>query len=122
MIQLLFVKTKVVINFNGTTTRVLPIFCGVKQGCPWAPYLFLVIGETLNQVVKTHVMSGNFVGISLFPCSRNDQLISQDVDDTSFTIKGKRNHMEILIAFLKVFGMALDLEIKPKKTHHIILE
>jgi hypothetical protein len=65
-------------------------------------------------------MNGNIVGISLLPCSRNDQLISQAVDNTSFTIKGKRNFVENLVAFLKVFGMALDLKIKPKKTHHII--
>lgn len=80
-----------------------------------------MIGETFNQVVKVHVMSGNFVGISLLPCSRKDQFISQDVDDTSFTIKGKRNNVENLVAFKRVFGMALDLDIKPKKTHHIIL-
>jgi hypothetical protein len=82
MIQILFVQTKVVVNLNGSNTRFLPIFCGVRQGCPWTPYLFLVIGKALNQAVKVHVMSGNIVGISLFPCSRNDQLISQDVDDT----------------------------------------
>ncbi len=93
-----------------------PSFVVLGKG---APYLFLVIGKALNQVVEAHVMSGNSVGISLLPCSRNDQLISWDVDNTSFTIKGKRNHVENLVAFLRVFGMTLDLEIKPKKKHHI---
>ncbi len=56
-----------------------------------------MIGEAFNQVVKAHVMNGNIVGISLLPYARNNQLISQDVNDTSFTIKGKWNHVENLV-------------------------
>jgi len=37
----------------------------VKQGCPLAPYLFLLVNEVLNTMVKEAVKTSEVVGIKL---------------------------------------------------------
>jgi len=47
----------------------------VRQGCPLAPYLFLIVGEALNVAVKNLKKKGEISGIAL-PTSEDEQLIN----------------------------------------------
>ena len=48
MIRLLFLGASACVNVNGINTRSFKIGEGVCHGCPLAPYLFLIVGKTLN--------------------------------------------------------------------------
>jgi hypothetical protein len=56
MIKLLFANARVVMNLNGQLVDTFNIKRGVKQRCPMALYLFILIGEILNQLVKQAVV------------------------------------------------------------------
>jgi hypothetical protein len=54
MVKVLFANVEVAINLNGKMTKTFEIRRRVKQGCLIAPYLFFIIGEVLNVMVKSH--------------------------------------------------------------------
>jgi hypothetical protein len=56
MIKLLFANARAVMILNGQLVDTFDIKRGVKQRCPMALYLFILIGEILNQLVKQAVV------------------------------------------------------------------
>ena len=40
------------VNLNGSPCKEFRVERGVKQGCPLAPYLFLIIREVLNDIIR----------------------------------------------------------------------
>lgn len=55
MTRLLFTNAAARVSVNGKVTNTFPIQQGVRQGCPLAPYLFLIVGEILNHALKREV-------------------------------------------------------------------
>jgi hypothetical protein len=70
MVHLLFEKAVAKVLVNGRTTSAFQNLQGVRQGCPLAPYLFLVIGKILNHCIKKEAQRGRIKGIEL-PCMVN---------------------------------------------------
>lgn len=58
-------NAKAVVNLNGSLGEDFDIQRGVKQGCPLAPYLFLIVGEVLTHIIKKVVVEGRMWGITL---------------------------------------------------------
>jgi hypothetical protein len=56
--RLLFRKAKARVNVNGRSTKYFPIQQGVRQGYFLAPYLFLIVGEGLECMVKWGIAKG----------------------------------------------------------------
>ena len=52
MVSLLFHDASVCVKLNGKPSPYFPIQRGVQQGCPLAPYLFLIVAEVLNAMVS----------------------------------------------------------------------
>jgi hypothetical protein len=48
VVQLLFAGARAKVGVNLGYTQYFSICQGVRQGCPLAPYLFLITGEVLN--------------------------------------------------------------------------
>jgi hypothetical protein len=67
------VKAKV--NVNGKPFEEFDIERGVRQRCPLAPYLFFIVGEALNAMIKKDEWKGRILGIKL-PWSKERQLIA----------------------------------------------
>lgn len=83
---------------------------GVGQGCPLAPYLFLLVGEVITHIIKKAVASGRLRGITL-PGGTKQQSISQYADDSSFMVRGEKRDVDELVRLLKVFSEASGMEI-----------
>jgi hypothetical protein len=60
---------------NGVHLAFYGIQRGVRQGWPLAPYLFFVIGEVVNMMVKKEVAQGSIKGI-LLPGRIRQQVIT----------------------------------------------
>jgi hypothetical protein len=97
-------------NVNGRTTKKFGIEQGVRQGCPVALYLFLVIGKILNTCIKKEVALGRIKGIIL-PCSEKQQIINQYANDSSLTLKGEEAIVEQTVSVLDTFNKATSLVI-----------
>ena len=73
-VKLLFVNATTTVNFNGSPNTNFKIeWGGFRQGCPLAPYPFLIVGEALTHVIKKAVKERRLRGISL-PGGRNNRV------------------------------------------------
>jgi hypothetical protein len=80
-----------------------------RQGCLLAPYLFLVVAEVLNAMVKREVDEGRIRGIDL-PFEGRQQVTLQYADDMSFTLNGEEGSVRRLIQILDIFCLGSGLE------------
>jgi hypothetical protein len=87
----------------------------VRQGCPIAPYLFLIAAEVLNIMVSAELETGRIKGIEL-PFRNRQQIIAQYADDTLFTLKSEEEPMRNLIYLLETFCAASGLVLNWSKS------
>lgn len=55
MVQLLFKGVQAAVLVNGGKSRTFQIHRGVRQGCPLSPYLYLIIAQALNALIKSEL-------------------------------------------------------------------
>ena len=115
-IKLLFGNASATVNLNGNQGDNFRIERGVRQGCPLAPYLFLIVGEVLTHVIKKAVREGRLRGVTL-PGGKRQQSISQYADDSSFMVRGEKRYVDEMVRVLKVFSEASGMEINREKSN-----
>lgn len=86
--KMLFKNARALVGLSGSIGKEFQIERGIRQGCPLAPYLFLIVGEVLNHAFKKTVAEGRVIGVML-PSNRM-QCIFQYVDDSSLFVKGEK--------------------------------
>ena len=64
-VKLLFGNASAAVNINGSPGSNFKVERGVRQGCPLASYLFLIVGEALTHVFKKEVTKGRLKGVVL---------------------------------------------------------
>ena len=104
LVKLLFGIAYVAVNFHNNPCSMFKIKRGVRQGCPLAPYMFLVVGEILTHIIKKAVLEGGIIGSSL-PWGKKQQSILQYADDSSFMGRGERRFIDELVWLLKKLTM-----------------
>ena len=57
-IKFLFGLATAMANLNGSPSDSFRVERGVRQGCPLAPYLFLIVGEALTYLMTKTVLEG----------------------------------------------------------------
>jgi hypothetical protein len=115
VVKLLFLNAEACVSINGRTTGNFPVGQGVRQGCPLAPYLFLVIGEVLNLTIKEEARVGRICGIRL-PGAHEEQIIGQYADDTNLTLRAEEQPVLHTVATLEKFCQVSGLNINWNKT------
>jgi hypothetical protein len=63
-----------VVNLNGSPGGNFKIEREVRQGCPLAPYLFLIVGEILTHMIKKAVAEGRLRGVFFNPGVKNNNV------------------------------------------------
>lgn len=107
MTQMLFLGAPIYILVNGQTTRDFAIEHGMQQGCPLAPYLFLIVGQTFNLTVLKE-LKGKIHNVKFFG-SNKQQLIVQYANNTSFTIRTFHKDLTQLMHILQLFSRTSGL-------------
>lgn len=102
MMMLLFQDAQATIKVNGSQSLPFPIQRGVRQGCPLAPYLFILITEVLNLMVKTEVVGEVIKGIKL-PVEDKQQVMAQYANDTSMTLLDEEGSVKAMISTIDRF-------------------
>ena len=113
---MLYSKIESKILVNGYLSTVIYILRSVRQGCPVAPLLYILVIETLLIKIKS---SPNIQGIKS-PTSEEKMLISAFADDTGFFIENVQSAQNILNTFEK-FGKASGSRINKDKTEGLWL-
>lgn len=115
MTKLQLTDANTCVNVNGRSTKKFEIQEGVRQGCPIVPYLFLIIGEILNESIKREVAVGNIRGISM-PGLDEQQILSQYADDSSLMLRGEEASTMQTLSTLNTFSKVTGLLINQKKS------
>lgn len=89
------------VNVNGKLSPSFAIRRGVRQGCPLAPYLFLIVAEVLNFMVKEQARVEAIQGIQL-PFDRQ-KILLQYADDTTLILRGEEILVRHMILTLDTF-------------------
>jgi hypothetical protein len=95
-----------VIN-NGHATSFFNLGCGVRQGCPLSPLLYIICGEIKSLLMKNE---NEIDGIML---NDTEVLVSSYADDTTLYLKdvnSLRKAIQILDRFQLYSGLTINLE------------
>ena len=96
-----------VIN-NGFSSNVFPIECGVRQGCPLSPYLFILAVEILAIMIRQDTF---LKGLNI---ERLELRICQYADDTVLFLKPNEPNLRqcftILNKFKSMSGLKINIE------------
>lgn len=114
MCKILFKDASALVGLNGRPTMQFAIDQGVRQGCPLAPYVFIVVADVMAHAMRAAVERGDIQGIQL-PDGNKQQLNVQYADDTSFTVQATPQSVGNLIQILRDFCSAAGLEINWRK-------
>ena len=99
-----------VVLINGVASTFFRSGQGLRQGCPLAPLLFLIVVEGLSRYILTTQTSGDFQGISF----GNNIILSHilSVDDIILVTDGSEQSLstlyEVLMVFCKSSGMIIN--------------
>jgi hypothetical protein len=92
---------------NGHTSIFFNLGCGVRQGCPLSPLLYIVCGEILSLLIKNN---HNIKGILI---DDTEILVSAYADDTTLYLRdvnSLRNAIMILNDFKRYSGLTINLD------------
>nr|GEY59417.1 RNA-directed DNA polymerase, eukaryota [Tanacetum cinerariifolium] len=108
-----FSSAKASVLVNGSPSNEFYFHCGLKQGDPLAPYLFILVMESLHMSFSRVVDVGLFKGVRL----QGSLLISHlfYADDTLVLGEWSDKNLEVIIHTLKCFHLASGLKINIQK-------
>jgi len=113
-VKMLYKAASSAIKVNGTIGpfRNFPLERFVRQGCPLAPYLFILVTDILGYLMEDPRYEVE--GLSLPKGSIiRDQTFA---DDTTFYLKGTPNNMDKAQGVLELFCQALGAKVNWHKT------
>lgn len=98
---------------NGETCEPFPLGCGVRQGDPLSPALFILAMDTLQAVLLWAVQNKLLSDLSLPPSIPRASFFA---DDAIIFFRPCSRDMEVISAILRLFGEATGLRINMQKT------
>ncbi|GJR35202.1 RNA-directed DNA polymerase, eukaryota [Tanacetum coccineum] len=107
-------SAKASILVNGSPSKEFSLHCGLKQGDPLAPYLFILIMESLHLSICRLVDNGLFKGIQL-PGSVNISHLFY-ADDAMLIGEWSDENLKVILYTLKSFFLASGLSINIHKS------
>nr|GEV55874.1 RNA-directed DNA polymerase, eukaryota [Tanacetum cinerariifolium] len=103
------------ILLNGSPTSEFQFHCGLKQGDPLAPYLFILIMESLHLSLSRAIEAGIFKGIKIGSTLNISHLFY--ADDAVFIGEWSIANLSGITHILHCFSLLSGLTINLKKSH-----
>lgn len=100
---------------NGSPTSEFPFHCGLKQGDPLAPFLFILVMESLHLSFSRAVEAGLFKGIQIGSSLKISHLFY--ADDAVFIGEWSDINLTCIMHILSCFSLSSGLKINIMKSH-----
>ncbi|GJZ29353.1 RNA-directed DNA polymerase, eukaryota [Tanacetum coccineum] len=100
---------------NGSPTSEFPFHCGLKQGDPLAPFLFILVMESLHLSFSRVVEAGLFKGIQIGSSLKISHLFY--ADDAVFIGEWSDINLTCIMQILSCFSLSSGLKINIMKSH-----
>jgi exonuclease III len=118
VIRALHEGTRVRFLANGFRSRWVEVTCGIRQGCPLAPLLFLLVLEALYRRIDSHP---DITGIELRSKAGAMPIkVGGYADDTASYVKSAKE-VYIVMEITRIFAAALGLKLNEETTLVIAL-
>ncbi|GJS33367.1 RNA-directed DNA polymerase, eukaryota [Tanacetum coccineum] len=109
-----FSSTKASVLVNGSPSNEFSFHCGLKQGDPLSPYLFILIMESLHMSFTRAVDEGVFKGVHLQGSTSISHLFY--ADDAMFIGEWSDANLKGIVNILQCFFLASGLKINIHKS------
>ncbi|GJT69456.1 RNA-directed DNA polymerase, eukaryota [Tanacetum coccineum] len=100
---------------NGSLASEFQFHRGLKQGYPLAPYLFILVMESLHLSVTRVIEAGIFTGVRIDPSTMISHLFY--ADDVVFIGEWSQDNLKGIMHSLRCFSLLSGLSINIKKSH-----
>ncbi|GKB89028.1 RNA-directed DNA polymerase, eukaryota [Tanacetum coccineum] len=100
---------------NGSPTSEFQFHRGLKQGDPLAPYLFILVMESLHLSFTRVIEAGIFTGVRIDPSTMISHLFY--ADDVVFIGEWSQDNLKGIMHSLRCFSLLSGLSINIKKSH-----
>ncbi|GKA81473.1 RNA-directed DNA polymerase, eukaryota, partial [Tanacetum coccineum] len=107
-------SSKASILVNGSPSNEFTFHCGLKQGDPLAPYLFILVMESLHLSIRRMVDNGLYKGIQLPGAVSISHMFY--ADDVMFLGEWSDENFKVIVNILKCFFIASGLRINFSKS------
>ena len=108
-VEMLFGDVNACITINSSQSEAFGLFCSIRQGCPLALVLYVLVVEGSGYLLAHFVSSSLVRGISLPDCS-SQFVIDHFVDDSFLNLLEDEeniiNALQCLDTFCQAFGSA----------------
>ncbi|GJT48631.1 RNA-directed DNA polymerase, eukaryota [Tanacetum coccineum] len=104
---------------NGSPTKEFQFHRGLKQGDPLAPYLFIIIMESLHLSFSRVIEAGIFTGIKIDSSMTLSHLFY--ADDAVFIGEWSRGNLTGIMHTLRCFSLLSGLSINLKKSQKLLV-
>lgn len=102
---------------NGSRSEAIPILSGIRQGCPLAPLLFLLVAEILGIAIQ---QDPQLRGLPVPGLPEETHIFSAFVDDSTIFLE-HANQLAPALGLVKRFGQLSGLHAQPTKSKLIFL-
>jgi len=103
------------ILLNGTPSKAFTRSCGLRQGDPLSPFLFIMAAESLGRLVKAQVSKDQIKGLRI--CGKDIPVSHQQfVDDVMLYGQATLKEAQRIIKSLSQFSRASRMEINKGKS------
>ncbi|GKD68870.1 RNA-directed DNA polymerase, eukaryota [Tanacetum coccineum] len=109
------VSSKASILVNGSPTSEFQAYCGLKQGDPLAPFLFILVMESLHLSFSRAIDAGIFTGIKLDSSLTISHLFYADA--AVFIGEWSNDNLKGILNILRCFSLLSGLSINLNKSH-----
>lgn len=109
-------SARVSVLINGSPSDEFSMSLGLRQGDPIAPFLFLIVAEGLNGLLRRAVSIGCFTGYRFKGLEEEEVSILQFADDTLFLGAATRQNAFTVKCILHCFELASGLKVNFSKS------
>ncbi|GJU93037.1 RNA-directed DNA polymerase, eukaryota [Tanacetum coccineum] len=106
-------SSKASVLVNGSPTKEFQFFRGLKQGDPLAPFLFILVMESLHLSFSRLIDAGMFVGIKLDSTTTLSHLFY--ADDAIFIGEWSQSNLSCILNMLHCFSLISGLSLNLSK-------
>lgn len=116
-IHSVFNTIRISILVNGSLTSQFSPSRGLRQGDPFSPLLFNIVGQVLHHLLNTTKIQGKFKGLIIG--EDNIEFSHQFADDTLLFIEGEDNSIHSIKRIITIFQFSSGLKIDFQKSELI---
>lgn len=116
MVHTLFSNTSAFVSMNSTMTNHIPPYCSIRQGCPLAPHLYVLVVDALGYSLESARIQERIQGISLL--DESEMMNNHFVDDSLLSLPLDQNSMDATRSCLDIFCSAFGSMVSKHKINY----